>query len=69
MSAIGSSVHIVAYLALFIALGGVAAGLISVPNRYMHSAVEMISLDDIDRAADLLAEFVASLNGDEDFRP
>ena len=48
---------------------GVATGLVSIPNRYMHSAVEMISLDDIDRAADLLAEFVASLNGDEDFRP
>jgi hypothetical protein len=29
----------------------------------------MISLDDIDRAADLLAEFVASLQGDEDFTP
>ena len=48
---------------------GVATGLVSIPNRYMHSAVEMISLDDIDRAADLLAEFVASLSGDEDFRP
>jgi putative aminopeptidase FrvX len=48
---------------------GVATGLVSIPNRYMHSAVEMISLEDIDRAADLLAEFVASLTGDEDFRP
>jgi endoglucanase len=48
---------------------GVATGLVAIPNRYMHSAVEMISLDDIDRAADLLAEFVASLNGDEDFTP
>jgi endoglucanase len=48
---------------------GVATGLVSIPNRYMHSAVEMISLDDIDRAADLLAEFAVSLNGDEDFTP
>ena len=48
---------------------GVATGLVAIPNRYMHSAVEMISLEDIDRAADLLAEFVASLNGDEDFTP
>jgi putative aminopeptidase FrvX len=48
---------------------GVATGLVAIPNRYMHSAVEMISLDDIDRAADLLAEFVANLSGDEDFRP
>ena len=48
---------------------GVATGLVSIPNRYMHSAVEMISLEDIDHAADLLAEFVLSLSGDEDFTP
>lgn len=48
---------------------GVATGLVSIPNRYMHSAVETISLDDIDHAALLLAEFAASLTGDEDFRP
>jgi endoglucanase len=48
---------------------GVATGLVSIPNRYMHSAVEMISLEDIDRAAELLAEFVVSLSGDEDFSP
>ncbi len=47
---------------------GVATGLVSIPNRYMHSPVEMISLDDIDRAADLLARFCESL-ADEDFRP
>jgi putative aminopeptidase FrvX len=55
--------------ALQINRAGVATGLVSIPNRYMHSAVEMISLDDIDRAADLLAEFVCSLSGDEDFTP
>lgn len=55
--------------ALQITRGGVAAGLVSIPNRYMHSAVEMISLEDIDHAADLLAAFVSSLKGDEDFRP
>jgi tetrahedral aminopeptidase len=48
---------------------GVATGLVAIPNRYMHSAVEMIALDDIDRAADLLAAFVAGLSGDEDFTP
>lgn len=48
---------------------GVATGLVAIPNRYMHSAVEMVSLDDIDRAAELLAEFVVSLAGDEDFTP
>jgi tetrahedral aminopeptidase len=48
---------------------GVAAALVSIPNRYMHSAVEMISLDDIDTAADLLAAFAVGLSGGEDFTP
>ena len=48
---------------------GVAAGLVSVPNRYMHSAVEMISLVDIDQCADLLAEFVLGIEADGDFTP
>lgn len=48
---------------------GVATGLVSIPNRYMHSAVEMISLDDIDRAADLLARFAESITEDDDFTP
>jgi tetrahedral aminopeptidase len=55
--------------AIQLSRGGVAAGLISVPNRYMHSAVEMISLDDIDHCADLLAEFALSLTADADFTP
>lgn len=54
---------------LQIARGGVAVGLVSIPNRYMHSAVEMISLEDLDRAADLLAAFASGLDGNEDFRP
>jgi len=48
---------------------GVAAGLISIPNRYMHSPVEMISLDDIDRTADLLARFAERLDPDAEFVP
>ena len=48
---------------------GVAAGLVSVPNRYMHSAVEMVSLDDLDRTADLLAPFAISMQRDADFTP
>ena len=46
---------------------GVATALVSIPNRYMHSAVETISLADIDRAADLLASFAMSLTADETF--
>lgn len=48
---------------------GVAAGLVSIPNRYMHSPVEMISLDDMDRAADLLASFAESLPNNVDVTP
>lgn len=49
--------------------GGVATGLVAIPNRYMHSAVETISLDDIDHAAELLAGFAESLSASDDFTP
>ena len=48
---------------------GVAAGLVSVPNRYMHSAVEMISLHDLDMCADLLATFASKMENQADFTP
>jgi len=48
---------------------GVATALVSIPNRYMHSPVEMIALDDIDHAADLLARFVEGLPAEVDFTP
>jgi endoglucanase len=49
--------------------GGVATGLIAIPNRYMHSAVEAISLGDIDHVAQLLALFAMSLTPQCDFVP
>jgi putative aminopeptidase FrvX len=55
--------------ALQITRGGVATGLVSIPNRYMHSAVETVSLDDADRAADLLAAFCRGLSGTIDWTP
>lgn len=55
--------------AIQITRAGVAAGLVSIPNRYMHSPVEVIALDDIDRAADLLARFAESLPADVDLVP
>ncbi|QDU57485.1 M42 family metallopeptidase [Aeoliella mucimassa] len=55
--------------AMQLARGGVATGLVSVPNRYMHSAVEVVSLDDLDACADLLAEFALSIAADADFTP
>ena len=55
--------------ALQVTRGGVATGLVSIPNRYMHSAVETTCLDDLDNAADLLAQFLNSLRSDDDFTP
>lgn len=55
--------------ALQISSGGVATGLVAIPNRYMHSAVETVSLDDLDGAAELLANFAARLTEDDDFTP
>lgn len=48
---------------------GVAAGLVSIPNRYMHSPVEMISLNDLDQAADLLAAFALDISTNPDITP
>lgn len=55
--------------AIQLSRAGVVTGLVGIPNRYMHSAVETIALDDIDKAADLLAEFMVGLDGTEDFTP
>jgi putative aminopeptidase FrvX len=48
---------------------GVATGLIGIPNRYMHSPVEVVHLDDLDRAAGLLAEFCLGLTPRVDWTP
>ena len=49
--------------------GGVATGIISIPNRYMHSPNEMIELNDVDNAAKLIAAFVRSVTRETDFVP
>jgi endoglucanase len=48
---------------------GVATGLVQLPHRYMHSAVETVSLSDLDHAADLLAAFACALDADASFIP
>jgi endoglucanase len=55
--------------AIQLAREGVATGLIGIPNRYMHSPVEVVSLEDLDRAARLLAEFCLHVTGDADWIP
>lgn len=48
---------------------GVATALFSIPNRYMHSPVEICDLRDAEGAVKLLTETIASLKGDEEFIP
>lgn len=44
---------------------GIPTVVVSIPQRYMHTPVEVVALKDIQRAGRLLAEFIASL--EEDF--
>ena len=46
---------------------GVATALLSIPNRYMHSPNELVSLDDLDRAAELIAEACRAVTAETDF--
>ena len=48
---------------------GVATALVSIPNRYMHSAVEICDLRDVEGAVRLLTETIAALQGNETFIP
>jgi endoglucanase len=54
--------------AIFWTRGGIASALISLPNRYMHSPVELVSLKDLERIPELLAGFADSLKKGEDFK-
>ena len=55
--------------AIQIAREGVATGLIGIPNRYMHSPVEVVHLEDLTNAARLLAEFCAALSPETNWIP
>ena len=48
---------------------GMATGLLSVPLRYMHTPNELLSLDDLENCAKLLAAFCARLKKSQDFTP
>ncbi|MCE2803109.1 MAG: M42 family metallopeptidase [Gemmatimonadota bacterium] len=53
--------------AIHLARHGVATALVSVPNRYMHSPNELVSLDDLDHAATLIAAACRSVTARTDF--
>ena len=48
---------------------GVATALVSIPNRYMHTPVEIVSLKDLESTAALLAEVVAGIGKNSRFIP
>ncbi|MGE3311456.1 MAG: M42 family metallopeptidase [Limisphaerales bacterium] len=54
--------------AIFWTRGGIPSALISLPNRYMHSPVEVVSLKDLTRIPELMAGFARSLKKGEQFK-
>jgi putative aminopeptidase FrvX len=55
--------------AIFLSRAGVPTGLISIPNRYMHSPNELISMSDVKHAITLIETFVRRLDGKVDLTP
>jgi len=55
--------------AMQLSRGGVATALVGIPNRYMHTPVELCNLKDIENAAILIAEWISSLKASPNFIP
>lgn len=53
---------------IFWTRGGIPSALISLPNRYMHSPVELVSLKDLEQIPQLMAGFVRSVKKGEEFK-
>lgn len=54
--------------AISVARGGIPTACLGLPNRYMHTPVETIDLDDLDQLVRLMAAFAASLSRGERFK-
>jgi len=53
---------------IFWTRGGIPSALISLPNRYMHSPVELVSLKDLGKIPELMAAFAQSLKKGQEFK-
>lgn len=54
--------------AIFLQRGGIATAAVGVPNRYMHTPVEAVHLQDLENLAVLLTEFILDLEAGETFK-
>jgi endoglucanase len=54
---------------IYLTRRGVPTGVVSIPNRYMHSPNEVVSLVDVENTARLIAAFVRALGPGSDFTP
>ena len=55
--------------AIQLSRGGAATALVSIPLRYMHTPVEVLSLKDLDYCVKLLVEFLSAHPAKKDYRP
>jgi endoglucanase len=55
--------------AIRVSRAGVATGLVSIPNRYMHTPNQIVSSADVDRTAELVACFLSGLSEGDTFLP
>jgi endoglucanase len=55
--------------AIYLSRNGVATGIVAVPNRYMHSPNEIVSLADLDSTIRLIVEFICGMDGTTEFVP
>ena len=53
--------------ALALVRAGVPTAVVSIPNRYMHSPNEMVRLSDVQACIDIIAAWVGSLEGEQDY--
>lgn len=55
--------------AIQVSRAGVASGVVSIPLRYMHTPVEVLSLTDLENVAKLLAAFARRITRETEFVP
>jgi endoglucanase len=53
---------------VFVTRTGIPSALVSLPMRYMHSTVELVDLEDVDRCIRLLTAVARSIREDDAFR-